>query len=431
MLCAVVLPVYAVEADDEDYSSFDGFGYLVEYENGAVDSFISSPSGVQMYDTFGESVLFRGVFGQVVNTVHQSSGSDWLATTTDFSSVSSQFVFGSGSNLEISRSVSGSGNQYYPIAGYINFTAGNFPVTYDYVFQGISGSVDSITFAGTLDFRLSGSYFLNGSSSLNDYYWWAPTSVDLYYVDSVGAIYLLKSYSVEKIRYDSTNTRFYYGRVSVDDIFDIGNDVSEVYFRVSYSSSSGLPVSRVGLGNGNVTGGYSGSIVSACYAYIGPGSFSADYVPELSFEDKLQASLDSIIASLREQNTLISNGFANVLQGIQNVINAIAGLGSASASTPEQDAAASQYVQDMEDTMQKIDDANQIIEDNTNRPSADSIIPTVPDIIQDGVIGGGDEAATAMMGDFGELLASPMILNLLLMVFGLAFLSYVLFGKKE
>lgn len=115
---------------------------------------------------------------------------------------------------------------------------------------------------------------------------------------------------------------------------------------------------------------------------------------------------------------------------LRSILSSSERIQSMLTPTPQQSSTASQYVQDMGELQDQIDEANQTIEDNTNRPSADALVPATPDIIQDGVIGGGDAAATAMMDDFGSLLASPLILNVLVLVFTLAFLSYVLFGKK-
>lgn len=141
--------------------------------------------------------------------------------------------------------------------------------------------------------------------------------------------------------------------------------------------------------------------------------YSADLAGILAAINTVISRLNSVIS----QNTALSS----VVSSIQDLLT----------SSPQQNSSSSEFVQDMEDVTQQIEDTNKIIEDNTNRPSADSLVPDVPDIIQDGVIGGGDAVATAMMGDFGSLLSSPLILQLLILVFTLAFLSYVLFGKKE
>lgn len=148
-------------------------------------------------------------------------------------------------------------------------------------------------------------------------------------------------------------------------------------------------------------------------------------------EDPYIPILTNILNSFSGIYGLVAGFASSASQAWSDIISAIGGVSGGMGATPAQSAAASQYVKDMEEVQDKIDEANQIIEDNMNRPSADSIVPATPDIIQNGTIGGGDAAATAMMDGFGDFLSSPLILEVLLMVFGLAFLSYVLFGKKE
>lgn len=147
-------------------------------------------------------------------------------------------------------------------------------------------------------------------------------------------------------------------------------------------------------------------------------------------EDPYIPILTNILNSFSGIYGLVAGFASSASQAWSDIISAIGGVSGGMAATPQQSAAASQYVKDMEEVQDKIDEANQVIEDNTNRPSADALVPATPDIIQNGVIGGGDAAATAMVDGFGDFLASPLILNALVLVFTLSFLSYVLFGKK-
>lgn len=175
------------------------------------------------------------------------------------------------------------------------------------------------------------------------------------------------------------------------------------------------------------------------FYYLSFGSYSFSGQVGNSIRDLLQLILDALGSNSSPNYTAILNLIRGDIQAMQSAVtsgltavgNAVQSVKDTLTSSSQQDSVSNEYKEQMQDTLDKIDEANQTIEDNTNRPSADSIVPDVPDIIQDGQIGGGDAAATELMDGFGQVLASPLILQQLLLVFSLAFVSYVLFGKKE
>lgn len=93
---------------------------------------------------------------------------------------------------------------------------------------------------------------------------------------------------------------------------------------------------------------------------------------------------------------------------------------------PAQQSASEQYIKDMDKVSQEIEDANKIIEDNTNRPSAESLRP--PDITT--IVDPSNPGYAAAMEGMGNFLATDFIVNILLLMCTIAFCGYVLFGKK-
>lgn len=253
---------------------------------------------------------------------------------------------------------------------------------------------------------------------------------------------------------------------------DVGNQINLAFSCSNTSVSASSVMSNIGI-DGKVSDIYISCFItpsnpwsSSAYSYhcddvfvgtfyLYPGSFSGSYEKLLTFQETVQRDLGlileelrtgQILQAIRTLGTTVSKGFSDVLSEIRSgnstlntilamlstVLSAIQDIsGNQFSPPPEQSAAANQYKDDMQQSLDKIDESNKIIEDNTNRPSADSIVPSAPPIIQDGKIGGNDAAAVSMVEGIGDVLAFPMILSNLVLVFSIAFLSYVLFGKKE
>lgn len=200
-----------------------------------------------------------------------------------------------------------------------------------------------------------------------------------------------------------------------------------------FSDNSSLAISLSALSSGALVS-YGGSLSLPSGKSLVKVEFSFSYNTLLTGDASSSTNYCFFLAcspsfSLLEPSS--GTDVSGIEELLRNILAADRQVVSMLTPSSGQQSASDSFLQDMEDVTQQIEDTNKIIEDNTNRPSADSLVPDVPDIIQDGVIGGGDAVATAMMGDFGSLLSSPLILQLLILVFTLAFLSYVLFGKKE
>lgn len=119
---------------------------------------------------------------------------------------------------------------------------------------------------------------------------------------------------------------------------------------------------------------------------------------------------------------------------LQQILSQLQGLKAEASSildqitsTPEENQAAQAIVDQIEQTMEEIEELNRQIEDNTNRPEPDDLLPSAPSELlppSDGAAVVGYELVTSM-------LSSPFMLSFLLMVFTLAFIRYVLFGKHD
>lgn len=112
------------------------------------------------------------------------------------------------------------------------------------------------------------------------------------------------------------------------------------------------------------------------------------------------------------------------LQGLKSDASSILGQVT---STPEENQAAQAIVDQIEQTMEEIEELNKQIEDNTNRPDPDDLLPSAPAEL----LPPSDDAAAAGYEVVSSILASPLMLSLLVMVFTLAFVRYVLFGKHD
>lgn len=116
-----------------------------------------------------------------------------------------------------------------------------------------------------------------------------------------------------------------------------------------------------------------------------------------------------------------------ILTQLQNLKSEASNILGQVTSTPSQDQAAQAIVDQIEQTMQEIEELNQQIEDNTNRPPPDELLPTAPAEL----LPPSDGAAVVGYDAVSSILASPLMMSLLVMVFTLAFVRYVLFGKHD
>jgi len=143
----------------------------------------------------------------------------------------------------------------------------------------------------------------------------------------------------------------------------------------------------------------------------------------------------SIDSNFSELNTTIDNQTVQITNKIDQSTTTITSamdtntnkIVSAVTSTPAQNQAATQYKDDMSQTTTQIQDNVQAIEDKTNRPDPEK---TAQDIDPLGRLDPSDPARVSMYDGLGAILKTDFFLTILLMVFGMAFCGYVLFGKR-
>lgn len=108
------------------------------------------------------------------------------------------------------------------------------------------------------------------------------------------------------------------------------------------------------------------------------------------------------------------------------ILFAIRDISGFMASTPEQNQAAQDFKTSMGDLTNKIDQAAAVIESAAVRPPPEDIVPPSLDTI----LPTDDVVYQEALKGFGELLASSMLVDMLLVVAIISFAGYVLFGKR-
>lgn len=135
----------------------------------------------------------------------------------------------------------------------------------------------------------------------------------------------------------------------------------------------------------------------------------------------------TIIDSSADALLQIRDAVIQVPTLLNQIIAAIQSLSGGFLASPEQQQKSEEILENVEDVSGQIDDQNQIIEDNTYRPPAEEIIPSAPAEL----LPPADAAVIAGYDVIKEILAHDLFLKIMMMVFSLAFLRYVLFGKTR
>lgn len=149
-------------------------------------------------------------------------------------------------------------------------------------------------------------------------------------------------------------------------------------------------------------------------------------------DDSLSAISSNVQSILTTLNTISSNitnalipSCTRIETSLSQILSAIQNISFDLPASPDQDAAASQFLADMGDELDRIDDMTEQIEQGTNRPPVQDILPDV----NDNLIAPTDTVAVEGRAMITDVLSHTLILTILSMVFALAFLRYVLFGK--
>lgn len=292
----------------------------------------------------------------------------------------------------------------------INVTTGSYPcdsgfVPLAYISVGNNGymfgaSADAREYFGLSCSIPAGSYRVVGSVSLRYAYciydgggsqlsptivnYWVPNSVSLFYGPNSSSLSSVLGSVVQ-------------GVWVIDTTITLSSDVTFLRFSPFFSSeinSGYLP--RVGS---------NGRIGVFCVPYltffpVSGGAVSPDYTDQL----------DAILAELKA----LESGQSQGLGGIQQILT----------PSPEQ----SQYAQDIqgavESSSQAIESANQAIESAAPRPEPSAAAPPpVTDFVDTSA-----PEVQEMQSTFSDILSSPVILPVLLLVVALATVKVVLYG---
>lgn len=149
----------------------------------------------------------------------------------------------------------------------------------------------------------------------------------------------------------------------------------------------------------------------------------------------LRSVLDTTLSSIKEaiENLASSIGgdVTTIINNIDNSVNQVndtlTQINNNITSTTEQNQASQDMVDEMGQIRDQIDDMSKQIDDLTNRPPPDSVLPSIPPYIGNPP----DDASQVAQTAIKSMFANSIILPFMVMVFTLALVRYVLFGKSK
>lgn len=192
-------------------------------------------------------------------------------------------------------------------------------------------------------------------------------------------------------------------------------------FLVGYSSYKPFPGIAYIPAHSNVL--YLWVFTSGATTY-GAGAYRYSDSSILFLPDNIySAQLDQIIEYLKD----MVNGASGDSVILQQIFQTLEQIRSIVTSDPDMDDYSQSYLDQIDQIMEEIEELNKTIDDNTNRPDPDDLLPSAPSEL----LPPSDDAAAAGYEAVSSILASPLMLSLLVMVFTLAFVRYVLFGKHD
>lgn len=302
-------------------------------------------------------------------------------------------------------------------------------------FAGIAGSIGSLTFKGNLAFALQGIGYqgstvnYNATNKYGTAGYLRPISAVLYAEYKDGHVVVLD----DNLFLTDTSVVV----VSGDDVtYQINGDVSSVYLTIVYVDigTKGFYSWNNGTNGGTQVTNY--RTQAYFLANTQTGGFDGSYGDIPTWEDAVFEIRDFVAAIFKTSFPGISDKLDAILaaiksqdnaSGFQSVVNAVDKVNDTLTSSPEDSSAASDFRDNVSSKADTIDSMAQEIEEKQNRPAVADVVPTMPS----DVIHPTDVAAVDGMQAVSDILATPLILQMLMVVFGLAFLRYVIFGKSE
>lgn len=126
-------------------------------------------------------------------------------------------------------------------------------------------------------------------------------------------------------------------------------------------------------------------------------------------------------------DTSSSGGSQQVVEQLQQVNQNIQNIYNEMQSSSEDNQYADELLDQLDQLMDSIDNLTQQIEDNTSRPPPEDIVPSIPPVLISPPDAPSQDGRTAI----SDILGSSVVTSFLIMVFSLAFLRYVLYGKSK
>lgn len=221
--------------------------------------------------------------------------------------------------------------------------------------------------------------------------------------------------------------RLRYTIVPSPSAFRYDYSVDRIYFGVSLTCYNGYPVTFVPLTEfgilrdvlsqlDDIAASLGTDVNTLLREILAAIQGQTDYTPQL------QAILDALKSLSLDNGTTVEQ-LAKILSQLKDLTD----VTEAGWQAPSGDLVDSElFTEVMDELIDHIDDLNQQIAADTVRPPPDQLRPAVPDALNPT-----DETARTSLGFVGEIFANPLILSMLTVIFTLAIVRLVFFGRSN
>lgn len=177
--------------------------------------------------------------------------------------------------------------------------------------------------------------------------------------------------------------------------------------------------------------GYSYTTLSGYFGVQKTYNASVHFVPDPDVTPpNYTSALNELNAKLQALYNLIASQNGNIdgiVSQLSSIVDSLSSIAEQLTSSSEMNSEAEAIVEQMEQLQDRIDELTQQIEENTNRPPPEDLVPSIPPVM----VSPSDPAAIDGRKAISDILSSSFLTTFLVMVFSLAFLRYVLFGKSK
>lgn len=303
------------------------------------------------------------------------------------------------------------------------FSAENDKLVFDFILPEIAGAISHISFYGQITPTLTFKAWDETKTLF-------ASSVKLIARYENGHEVLLDTGVThpESLTFDGT-TSYPVGQLMQSSV------VEQVFIRVEIPADDSVYFSNPGSSGGIFTCSFNfGASDLSYYANPWPTSYNFLYniqnlvnsitnvlLPQFS------GKLDLILDAIKDQDNNVKASVDKVKESVDKVDGSVNKVNDTLTSTPDENATASGFKDDMKEQSESIGSMVQEIEQKQNRPTAAEVVP----VVNTGVINPTDTAAADGKELVADMLSTPLLLQMLTIVFSLAFLRYVIFGKSE